>query len=95
MYDAENARNCKTVGEEGCCPPSGSMTDLLRENSCIANDVLLMTRKINGHLFGEGNTICEQKEVEPRCFHDELQKQKSTLMMTVEELAKICARIGL
>lgn len=95
MYDTESARNCKTVGEEACCPPSGSMTDLLRETSCIASDALLMVQRINSHLFGIGNSVCAEKEAEPRCFHDELAKQKSTLLMTVEELAKICAKLGL
>lgn len=95
MY--ENERLCESRGMEKVCTPApnGSMTDLLRENSCIANDVLLMTRRINGHLFGEGNTICEQKEVEAICFHDELQKQKSTLLMVAETLSVICSRLGI
>lgn len=90
MYETEELR-----GEKVCMPtPNGSMTDLLRETSCIATDVLTMSRRINGHLFGVGNSACEEKEADPRCFHDELLKQKSTLLRTAEELSKICSQLG-
>ena len=91
MYENE-----RLGGEKVCMPaPNGSMTDLLRETSCIATDVLVMSCRINGHLFGIGNSTGEEKEAEPRCFHDELAKQKSTLLKAAEELSKMCAKIGI
>lgn len=94
MY--QNERLCASRGvEKECTPtPNGSMTDLLRETSCIATDALTMAQKINGHLFGCGNAICEE-EAAPRCLHDELEKQRSTLLMVAETLSVICSRLGI
>lgn len=91
MYENEEFR-----GEKTCMPaPNGSMTDLLRETSCIASDVLAMSHKINGCLFGNSEGHSEGKAAEPRCFHDELEKQRRTLMMTAETLSVICSRLGI
>ena len=91
MYESEGKRE-----EKVCVPaPNGSMTDLLRENSCVATDILVMTSRINSHLFGIGNPANEEKEAEPRCFHDELLKQRNMLLASADELCKICARLGI
>lgn len=77
-----------------CAPePTESLTDLARSISVITRDVLGMTRRINGHLFGLGNSGCE-KETDPKCFHDELVKTKCELLATVEELSKLCVKLG-
>lgn len=77
-----------------CAPePFGSLTDLARSIGVITQDVLGMTRRINGHLFGLGNPCCE-KETDPKCFHDELVKTKCELLATAEELSKLCSNLG-
>ena len=88
MYEKEWKENSMPT-------PNGSMSDLLRETSCVASDVLAMSRKINGHIFGSGSDSCAEKEEAPRCFYEELEKQRSTLMMAVETLSVICSRLGI
>lgn len=80
--------------ENACCAePMESLTDMMKSTNCIAQDALRMARRINAHLFGIGNPCCE-KEAEPKCFRDELVATKCELLATVEELAKICAMLG-
>ena len=81
-------------GEEKCALPMASMTDMMRDVSMMAYDALSMSRKINAHLFGIGKPLCE-KEADPKCFRDELEKTRCDLMATVEELSKICAMLGM
>ena len=81
-------------GKMKCAPvPMASMTDLMREVSAMTADALSMSRRINGHLFGIGNPLCE-KEENPKCFRDELEKTRCELMATIEELHKICSMLG-
>lgn len=80
------------------CIPCGSapvepMTDMLKETSHIATDVLEMTRRITSHLFGIGNPCCE-KEAEPKCFRDQLVATRCELIATAEELSKIMSMLG-
>ena len=86
--------NCDTRGESKIMElPRASMTDMMREVSVMTADALCLSRKINGHLFGIGNPLCE-KEADPKCFRDELEKTRCELMATIEELHKICAMLG-
>ena len=85
---------CDTRGESKVTVPMVSMTDLMREVCCMAADSLNMARKINGHLFGFGNPICDEKEADPKCFRDELEKTRRELVATIEDLSKICAMLG-
>lgn len=85
---------CDTRGEAKRIEvPMASMTDLMREVSAMTADALGMSRRINLHLFGIGNPTCE-KEENPKCFRDELEKTRSGLMATIEELSKICSMLG-
>ena len=84
---------CEPRGEEKVTMPMMSMTDLMNEVSDMTADALSMSRRINGHLFGIGNPLCE-KEADPRCFRDELEKTRSGLMATIEELSKLCSVLG-
>ena len=85
--------NGKNV-EAACAPaPVESLTDMVKETHCIATDVLAMTRRVNGHLFGIGNPCCE-KEAESKCFRDELAAIRCELLATAEELSKICVMLG-
>jgi hypothetical protein len=86
--------NCDPRGEMKCVDvPMASMTDMMREVRLMSVDALSVSRKIKGHLFGIGNPICE-KEADPKCFRDELEKTRCELMATIEELEKICSMIG-
>lgn len=86
--------NCDTRGEAKCIDvPMANMTDMMKEVSVMTADVLALSRKINAHLFGIGNPLCE-KETDPRCFRDELEKTRCELVSTIEELHKICAMLG-
>lgn len=90
MYDT----CCDPRDEMKCAPvPMASMTDLMKEVSAMTADALSMSRRINGHLFGIGNPLCE-KEADTKCFRDELEKTRSGLMATIEELSKICSMLG-
>ena len=73
--------------------PLESLSDMMKNTSSVAYDVLAMVRRINGHLFGIGNPCCE-KEADPKCFRDELVKTRCELLATAEELSKICAMLG-
>jgi hypothetical protein len=84
---------CESRGEEKASIPMESMTDLMRGVSAMTADALSMSRRINGHLFGIGNPLCE-KDADPRCFRDELEKTRSGLVSTIEELSKICSMLG-
>ena len=88
-------RNCEKNTEGACTPPAPieSLTNMVKETNCMAADVLAMTRRINGHLFGIGNPCCE-KEADPKCFRDELAAIRCELLATAEELSKICTLIG-
>lgn len=88
-----------TAGMEKACDCNNapqireSMTDMMRETSAIAADVLNMVRRINAHLFGSENTCCE-KEADPKCFKDELQKTRSEILATAEELSRMSNLLG-
>ena len=88
-----NHDNCLSRCEVKCEVPMPSMTDTMREVSLMARDVLQMTRRINAHLFGNGNPLCD-KEVDPSCFREELEKTRCELLATIEELHKISSMIG-
>lgn len=84
---------CDARGEEKSAVPMASMTDLMNEVSAMTADALSMSRRINSHLFGIGNPLCE-KEDDPRCFRDELEKTRRGLLATIEDLSKICSMLG-
>ncbi len=73
--------------------PMANMTDMIKEVSAMTADALAISRRINGHLFGVGNPLCE-KEENPKCFRDELEKTRCELLATIEELSKICSMLG-
>ncbi len=86
--------NCDTRGEaKFASVPMANMTDLMKEVSIMTVDALRMSRRINGHLFGIGNPI-DEKEADPKCFRDELEKTRSGLVETIDELSKICSMLG-
>ena len=92
-YDMNYDTVCVPRGEEKCDIPMANMTDLMREVHIMTADALCMSRKINGHLFGIGDPLCE-KEADPKCFRDELEKTRCELMAPIEELHKICSMLG-
>lgn len=90
MYE----KTCAPVPVGECIPvPVENLTDLMKETNRIAFDVLGMSRRINGHLFGIGNPG-EEKKPEPKCFRDELTNANKTLLETAEELSRICCMLG-
>ena len=90
----ENYDNGCVRNGQACDPmPVASMTDLMKETSIMAADALKLSRRINAHLFGVGNPLCEN-EADPKCFRDELDKTHCELMATIEELHKICSMLG-
>lgn len=92
-YDM-GTETCLERGEAKCGDvPMANMTDMMKEVSIMACDALKLSRRINGHLFGIGNPLCE-KEADPKCFRDELEKTRCELMATIEELHKICSMVG-
>lgn len=90
-----NYRNRNEENMEHTCAPDTieSLTNLMKETSRIASDVLVLSRRINGHLFGISNPCCE-KEADPECFRDEVVKTKTELLATAEELSRICEMLG-
>ena len=86
---------CNADTRGGMPRPMPSMTDTLKDSGNIAHEVLMMARTINAHLFGKSNLECAEKEAEPRCFRDELDRTKSTLLATADELRNIMAALGL
>ena len=78
------------------CPPEPiePLVEIMQNTRGMAIDILSMTRRINGHLFGIGNH-CEEKEAEPKCFRDALVATRRELLATVEELHKICGMLGI
>ena len=74
--------------------PHESMTDMMRETSNIAADLLSMSRRINSHLFGQVNQCCE-KEGEPTCFMEELKKTRGKLLEMAKELNELCCLFGM
>lgn len=85
---------CETRGaEKRIDVPMASMTDMVKEVRFMSTDALSISRQINCHLFGIGNPICE-KEADPKCFRDELEKTRCELVATIEELHKICSMLG-
>ena len=90
-----NYDTCCDPRGEAKCPsvPMANMTDMMREVNAMTADALVISRKINAHLFGIGNPLCE-KEENPKCFRDELEKTRCELMATIEELSKICSMLG-
>ena len=75
--------------------PLPSMTDTLKESDNIAHEVLSMARTISAHLFGISDLERTEKEAEPTCFRDELDRTKSTLLEISNELRSIMAALGL
>lgn len=84
---------CDARGAEKIAVPMESMTDLMKEVSAMTADAMSLSRRINNHLFGIGNPLCE-KEADPKCFRDELEKTRSGLVATIEDLSKICTMLG-
>lgn len=87
------AEKAKLEGPTTPAPAEG-LTEMMKEASIIAADVLAMSRRINACLFGIGNPCCE-KEADPECFRDALAKTRCELMATAEELGKICVALGM
>ena len=90
-----NNEDCTlTADPRGGIPrPVPSMTDTLKETSNIAHEVLSMARTINAHLFGKSDLERAEKEAEPRCFQDELDRTKSVLRETADELRNTLAAL--
>ena len=85
----EPTRDCHCASE-----PVTPLTELMRETSMIADSVLKQASGIGNHLFGAANLPCE-KEIEPKCFKDELMKTRHTLMVATETLAKMASLLGM
>lgn len=91
--------NYGTCGEAkmlAACEPEHiePLCEVMANSRNIAEDVLSLARKINGHLFGFGNA-CGEKEGESKCFRDELGKTRRALVETAEELQRICSQLGI
>lgn len=80
---------------ETCPPPMEvSLTELMRNTSIVAADVLTMAERLNNHLFSLGNNIHGEK-TEPKCFADELALTHQLLVATAEELSQMSVKLGL
>lgn len=94
MY--ENEKTCG-VGLGGVPQaPVENLTDILNETSCVAINLLGVSRRIKNHMFGEENTPCSAEKVQdaPACVRDQLVQTRRDLMMVQEELLKICVMLG-
>lgn len=84
------------VTKECACMPEQmlNLTDTVRDTANIAKDVLILARRIDAHLFGGAVTDQTEGEAKSLCLRDDLQKAKTTLLATAEELSKICTLLG-
>ena len=85
--------NCVPMNEHECVAEVANLTDIMKKTNCIAADVLVMSRRINAHLFGIGNPTSE-KASDAKCFRDELTNTNKVLLETAEELSRICCMLG-
>ena len=73
-----------------------NLSDVLRETGKIAFDVKREVSKIREHLFGAVPMHCtgEAKPATQPCFREELAETRHDLLMALEALSEIRARLG-
>lgn len=97
------ARNTEPVG---CCDPkemrgtvlpekplAEPLVDLMNETNEVGLAILAMAEKIEGNLFGEGNSR-EGANPSPTCFRHALDNHRSTLVLAADALCRICNQLG-
>lgn len=77
--------------------PVEDLTGMLNETRAMAQEAGRLANKIGNHLFGnrEGGVCCgEAKCAEPANFREALSEVRTSLKCTIDDLAKMCALIG-
>lgn len=89
----ENAKCCSVgVTQE----PIESLVDLMKGTNEVGIAIRAMAEKINGNLFGVGNSACcDGKNESPMCFRDALEMHRRTLELAANELSLICSMLGM
>ena len=83
-YAMKETENMICAGEMN--PISESLTDMMNTAACLSTDALLITQRINQHLFAKGELTNEDKS-NPECFRD-------VLSFTVKRLSKLCEELS-
>jgi hypothetical protein len=80
-----------------CAPepihPPVPLTELMKETNEVGLAILAMAEKIEGNLFGEGNSR-EGVNPSPTCFRHALDNHRSTLILAADALSRICNQLG-
>ena len=80
-----------------CAPepihPPAPLTELMKETNEVGLAILAMAEKIEGNLFGEGNSR-EGVNPSPTCFRHVLDNHRSTLILAADALSRICNQLG-
>ena len=80
-----------------CAPepihPPAPLTELMKETNEVGLAILAMAEKIEGNLFGEGNSR-EGVNPSPTCFRHALDNHRSTLILAADALSRICNQLG-
>ena len=87
--ESAGANACELVAN-----PIESLSDMMQSTRMIADDVLRTARRINEHLFGIG-VPCNEKEAEPKCLRDDLEKTRRDIKAALDELYQLCGLLGI
>lgn len=71
-----------------------TMTEHMKHASAAADDVLRCVGRIRDHLFGPDNEEACEKQMDPRCFNDDVVRTSQTIHRALSELYRICALLG-
>ena len=86
-----NDAKCACAGETP--RPVEPLPDLMNETNEVGLAILAMAEKIEGNLFGEGNSR-EGVNPPPMCLRHALDNHRSTLILAADALCRICNQLG-
>lgn len=92
MYNDFDKTEFPSKGEDVAA--SENITALINETRCLINDALTMAYRLNQHLFGFGEPMNDAKQLEPKCYRDEVVLHTKLLKKLCDELSKTLREIG-
>lgn len=74
--------------------PQECLMERMFATAILGSAVRDMTERIQSSLFGRGESLNQEKQKEPECFVEVLERHRVALADTARALEEICARLG-
>lgn len=85
---------CEGICAEPMPVRESTLTDMQQKASAMAEDILMLTRRLSHHFFGMDNLVEEDKPSMPDCFRNDLYWEIQTLHLAIDGLQRMIDEIG-